>query len=64
MNPPCDVMNDCGTFKSNPVPWYCKVNLFKRMVENDAQEWEQWIKEYAELSYKMASLPPRMELHE
>lgn len=35
-----DVMQQCGTFKSNPVPWYCKVNLYKRMVENDAQERE------------------------
>lgn len=30
-----DVMKECGTFKANPVPWYCKVNLFKRMMEND-----------------------------
>jgi len=44
-------MEDCGKFKSNPVPWFCKVNLYKRMVENDAQERELWIKDYAELSY-------------
>ena len=31
-----EVMEDCGKFKANPVPWYCKVNLYKWMVENDA----------------------------
>jgi hypothetical protein len=36
LNPPCDVMNDCGTFKSKHVPWFVKVNLFQRMMENDA----------------------------
>jgi len=46
-----EVMEDCGKFKANPVPWYCKAYLFKRMVENDAQERELRIKDYAELSY-------------
>jgi hypothetical protein len=48
-------------FKSNPVPWYCKVNLYQRMVENDAQEREVRVKAYAEQSYNMARLPPRMQ---
>jgi len=34
------------------------------MIENDAQEREQRVKEYAEQSYKQAKLPPRMEAAE
>lgn len=62
--PDLEVMEDCGKFKANPVPWYCKAFLFKRMVENDAQERELRIKDYAELSYNMSWLPPRMAQYE
>lgn len=62
--PDLEVMEDCGKFKANPVPWYCKAHLFKRMVENDAQERELRIKDYAELSYSLSKLPPRMALYE
>lgn len=62
--PDLEVMEDCGKFKANPVPWYCKAFLFKWMVENDAQERELRIKDYAELSYRMSKLPPRMAQYE
>ena len=51
-------------FKSNPVPWFCKVHLYQRMVENDAQEREIRIKAAAEEAYAQAKLPPRMEADE
>lgn len=67
INPPeaseWDVMNN-EPFKANPVPWYCKVNLYQRMVENDAAERENRVKTNAELSYSMAKLPPRMQKHQ
>lgn len=59
-----DVMDGCGGFKANPVPQHCKLNLFKRMTEQQEAARETRIKEAAELSYAQASLPPRMEAHE
>ena len=55
---------DNDPFKANPVPWYCKVNLYQRMVENDAADRENRVKANAELSYAMAKLPPRMQKYE
>ena len=34
VEPVCEEMMKLP-FKSNPVPWYCKVNLYQRMVDSD-----------------------------
>ena len=39
IDPRWDVMNH-PPFKANEVPYYCKIEKFRRMMENDAQERE------------------------
>ena len=51
-------------FRARIVPWRILVPRFKMMMEKEEHDREQRIRQAAEKSYAMASLPPRMQEHE
>ena len=56
-----DMLNQ---FRARIVPWRILVPRFKMMMEKEEHEREQRIRQNAEKSFAMASLPPRMQDHE
>ena len=51
-------------FRARIVPWRILVPRFQMMMEKEEHDREQRIRQAAEKSYQMASLPPRMQEHE
>ena len=50
-------------FRAKNIPWRILIPRFKMMMERDEHEREVRIRRNAEVSYKNARLPPRMQAH-
>ena len=50
-------------FRAKNIPWRILIPRFKMMMERDEHEREVRIRRNAEISYKNARLPPRMQAH-
>lgn len=51
-------------FRAGKIPWRILVPLYKTMVDADVNERDKRVKKNAEVSLKLAKLPPRMEAAE